>query len=194
MILNALKTGLFSHSADVIVNCLEVLTKISEVTFEMPIYPAVYQWFITSQEGGISAVLYVLKKFEDITKHVVSTIVAFAKDNLPSILKETIKSLYPSPREYTAAVNNFIHVLADDDKSRTELLDAGLIDYYLETSVSSADNDGKNSPEERTAALAFACDLWVLFPDKLKAREDLSAQIISTLKNVCVDKFRPLRI
>ena len=51
-----------------------------------------------------------------------------------------------------------------------------------------------NSPEERTAALAFVCNLWVLFPDKLKAREDLSAQIISTLKSVCVDKFRPLRI
>jgi len=143
MILNALKTGLFSHNAEVIASCLELLTKMSEVTFEMPIYPAVYQWFITSQEGGISAVLYVLKKFEDMTKDVVNTIVAFAKGNLPSILKETIKSLYPSPREYTAAINNFIHVLAEDDKTKNELLDTGLIDYYLETNISLADNDGK---------------------------------------------------
>ena len=143
MILNALKTGLFSHNAEVIASCLELLTKISEVTFEMPIYPAVYQWFITSQEGGISTVLYVLKKFEDMTKDVVNTIVVFAKDNLPSILKETIKSLYPSPREYTAAINNFIHVLAEDDKTKNELLDTGLIDYYLETNISLADNDGK---------------------------------------------------
>ena len=143
MILNALKTGLFSHNAEVIVCSLDLLTKISDVTFEMPIFPAIYQWFITTQEGGISAILYVLKKFEDLIKNVVTTLVAFSKGNLPSILKETIRSLYPSPREYISAVNNFIHVLAEDEKSRSELLDSGLVDYYLETNISSSDNDGK---------------------------------------------------
>ena len=109
----------------------------------MSIFPAIYQWFITTQEGGISAILYVLKKFEDLIKNVVTTLVAFSKRNLLSILKETIRSLYPSPREYISAVNNFIHVLAEDEKSRSELLDSGLVDYYLETNISSSDNDGK---------------------------------------------------
>lgn len=195
MILNALKTGLFSYNDDVILSCLELLTKVSEITFEMNIYPAVYQWFITTtQEGGISAILYVLKKHEDLINPVVFTMVAFAKGNLPNILKEIIRPLYPSPREYISMINNFTHVLAEEPHSRQELLDAGLIDYWLEHNISQADNDAKNSPEERTTSLAFVCDLWVLFPDKISDRGDIKNQIVSLLKKLCVEKFRPLRI
>jgi len=156
MIFNALKTGLFSYNSDVIISCLELLSKISEITFEMNIYSAVYQWFITTtQEGGISAILYILKKHEDLIKNVVSTLVAFSKGNLPNILKETIRPLYPSPREYISIINDFVHVLVDDPVSKEELLDAGLIDYWLETNIKISDSDGKNSPEERTTSIAF---------------------------------------
>lgn len=195
MVFNALKTGLFSYNDEVIVACLELLSKVSEVSFELSIFPAVYQWFITTtQEGGISAILYVLKKHEDLIKPVVATLVAYSKGNLPNILKEIIRPLYPSPREYVSIINNFTHVLAEDPKSREELLDSGLIDYYLENNTKQAENDSKTSPEERTTSLAFLCDLWVLFPEKLEAREDIKGQLISILKKLCLDKFRPLRI
>lgn len=45
-----------------------------------------------------------------------------------------------------------------------------------------SDNDGKHSPEERTAAIALMCDFWILFPNKLEVREDLANQIITMLK------------
>jgi len=195
MVLNALKTGIFSCNTDVITYCLELLTILSEVTFESSIFPAVYQWFITTtQEGGISAILYVLKKHEDLIKQVVSTLVAFSKGNLPNILKEIIRPLYPSPREYISVINNFVHVLAEEEVTRDELLDSGLIDFWLETNIKQADMEAKNSPEERTTSLAYVCDLWVLFPDKIDARDDLKLQLVNLLKKLSLEKFRPLRI
>jgi len=195
MVLNALKTGIFSCNTDVITYCLELLTILSEVTFESSIFPAVYQWFITTtQEGGISAILYVLKKHEDLIKQVVSTLVAFSKGNLPNILKEIIRPLYPSPREYISVINNFVHVLAEEEVTRDELLDSGLIDFWLETNIKQADMEAKNSPEERTTSLAYVCDLWVLFPDKIDARDGLKLQLVNLLKKLSLEKFRPLRI
>jgi hypothetical protein len=185
MVMNALKTGLFSYSDDVILMTLELLTKVSEVSYEMAIFPAVYQWFITTtQEGGVSALLYILKKHEDLITPVVFTLVSFAKGNLPNILKEVIKPLYPSPREYIAIINDFTHVLAEDEKAKDELLRSGLVDYWLEENIVQADNESTTSSEERTTSLAFICDLWVLFPEKLDEREDIKGQIISILKKL----------
>ena len=212
MIFNALKIGMFSYNDKVILACLEFFSKMSELTFEMSIYPAVYQWFITTtQEGGISAILYVLKKHEDLIKSVVSTLVSFSKGNLPSILKEIIRPLYPSPREYVSIINDFTHVLAESKETKRELLDSGLIDYWLEVNIRSANLDGnvdpqdegykggrsgynKVSPEEQTTSLSFVCDLWVLFPEKLEAREDLANQIINILKKLSSERFKPLRL
>lgn len=185
MVFNALKSGLFSHSDDVILLTLDLLTKISEVSFDMAIFPAVYQWFITTtQEGGVSALLYILKKHEDLIGPVVFTLVSFAKGNLPNILKEVIKPLYPSPREYIAIINDFTHVLAEEEKTKDELLGSGLVDYWLEENTNKADNESITSSEERTTSLAFICDLWVLFPEKLDAREDIKGQIVSILKKL----------
>lgn len=186
MIMNALKTGLFSYHDEVILSTLDLLSRISEVAFELSIFPAVYQWFITTtQEGGISALLYILKKHEDLIKPVVFTLVSFSKGNLPNILKEVIKPLYPSPRDYMAIINDFVHVLAEEQKTKEELLEAGLIDFWLEENLAQADNEAKASPEERTTSLAFVIDLWVLFPDKLNNREDIKGQIINVLKKLC---------
>ena len=108
----------------------------SELTYEMSIYPAVYQWFITTtQEGGISAILYVLKKHEDVIKSVVSTLLSSSKENLPSILKEITRPLYPSPREYVSIINNFTHALSENKETKRELLDSGLIDYWLKVNI-----------------------------------------------------------
>jgi hypothetical protein len=195
MIINALKTGLFSYNDEVILATCQLLTKISEVSFEMKFYPAIYQWFITTtQEGGISALLYILKKHEDLIGPVVFTMVAFAKGNLSNILKEVIKPLYPSPREFLAIINDFTHVLAQNEETRSEMLQSGLIDYWIDENISISDIEATASPEERTTSIAFVCDLWILFPDKLQEREDAKTQIINVLKLLSTDAFRPLRI
>lgn len=105
-----------------------------------------------------------------------------------------MRSLYPSPLEYVAIVNDFTHVLADNKEYRDEMLSSGLIDFWLEMNVRQADNDGNHSSEERTASIAFLADLWVLFTDKLYQREDLANQMLKVFKRASRDKYRPLRI
>ena len=74
------------------------------------------------------------------------------------------------------------------------MLSTGLIDYWLEISIRQADNDGAHSGEERTVAMAFLSDLWLMFPDRLYQREDLSSQILKVFKRSARDKYRPLRL
>mgnify|MGYP006279430489 CR=1 FL=1 len=51
-----------------------------------------------------------------------------------------------------------------------------------------------NSPEEKTTSLTFVWDIWVLFPEKLEAREDIANQLVNLLKKLCCEKFLPLKV
>ena len=105
-----------------------------------------------------------------------------------------MRSLYPSSLEYVAIVNDFTHVLAENKEYREEMLSSGLIDFWLEMNVRQAENDGNHSAEERTAAVSFLTDLWILFTEKLFQREDLGNQILRVMRRASRDRFRPLRI
>lgn len=148
----------------------------------------------STPEGGIKAILYTLKRHSDLIEPVVNCLLQFTKDSLFDIMKDLFKSLYPSGQEYISVISDFTHVLADTKEYRDDMLNTGMIDYWLEVHVRQADFDGSDSPEERTAAIAFLADLWTLFPDKLYQREDLADQILKVFKRAARDKFRPLRI
>ncbi len=85
-------------------------------------------------------------------------------------------------------------MLFKNKEANQELLEHGLLDQWIELAVRQSDNDGKHSPEERTAAIALVSDFWILFPNKLDVRDDLANQIITMLKRGSKDKYRPLRI
>lgn len=148
----------------------------------------------TTQEGGVKAVLYILKRHSDLIESVVNCFIQIAKGSLIDILKELLRTLYPAPLEYVAIANDFTHVLAENKEHREEMLSSGLIDYWLELALRQADGDGTHSQEERTVAIAFIADIWVLFTEKLFQREDLGNQILRVMKRASKDKFRPLRI
>jgi hypothetical protein len=195
MAMNVVKTGCFSHNYDVSQWCLRFITKLIYEFEDTPCTDALYEWFInTTQEGGIKAILYTLKRHSDLIENVVNCFIQFAKGSLIDILKELMRSLYPSPLEYIAIVNDFTHVLSENKEYREEMLSSGLIDFWLEFCVRQADNDGTHSSEERTAAVTFLSDMWVMFTEKLFQREDLGSQILRVLKRASRDRFRPLRL
>ena len=148
----------------------------------------------TTQDGGVRALLYTLKRHSDLIEGVVNWVIRYSKGNMIEILKDLMRNIYPSPVEYTTIVNDFTHVLVDNKEHKEELLSSGLIDFWIETHLRQADNDGNHSPEERTAAISFLSDLWMLFTDKLYQRDDLSNQLLKVFKRASRDRFRPLRI
>jgi hypothetical protein len=109
-------------------------------------------------------------------------------------MKDLFKSIYTSPQEYISVVSDFTHVLSETKEYKNDMLNTGLIDYWLEAHIRQADYDSNNTSQGRTAAIAFLADLWYLFPDKLYQREDLADQILRVFKRAARDKFRPLRI
>lgn len=133
MAMNAVKTGCFSHNYDVAQWCLRFITKLVYEFEESDCTDALYEWFInTTQEGGIKAILYVLKRHSDLIESVVNVFIQFAKGSLIDILKELMRSLYPSALEYIAIVNDFTHVLAENKEYKDEMISSGLIDFWLE--------------------------------------------------------------
>ena len=71
-----------------------------------------YEWFVNIQtDGGITSMLYVLKKNPELLSYVVSMICTFAKGRLTLVLRGVLKGLYPSPLEYVTIINDFLHVL-----------------------------------------------------------------------------------
>jgi hypothetical protein len=44
------------------------------------------------------------------------------------VFRDLLKSLYPSPIEYTTIVNDFIHIFTKNKEAQAELLEHGLLD------------------------------------------------------------------
>jgi len=195
MVLNTFKTGFFSHSSEVVQLCLRVMQKFGKSLIDGNQSKPTYDWFANIQsDGGITSALYVLKKHQELVDFVVNVMCVFSKGRLTYVFRDLLKSLYPAPLEYTSIINDFIYIIVKNEPAVQEILEHGLIDQWLEIVVKQADNDGKHSSEERTAAMALISDLWVLFPEKLKLREDLATQILTVMKRCSKDKNRPLRI
>jgi hypothetical protein len=55
--------------------------------------------------------LYVLKRHNELIDFVVNTMTTFSKGKMTYVFRDLLKSLYPSPLEYTAIVNDFIHII-----------------------------------------------------------------------------------
>lgn len=118
--------------------------------------------------------LYVLKKHSSQLENVVLGICAFSKGRISHVLNNLIKNLFPSPLEYIVMINDFLHVIIKNEDDKKEILDHGVVDFWLELGNKQADNDNKHSPEERTVAIAFLADIWEVFPEKLDLRDDLA--------------------
>ena len=142
----------------------------------------------------MTSMLYVLKKHNNQLGNVVNCICTFSKGRISHVLNSLIKNLFPSPLEYVVMINDFLHIIIKSKEFKQEIVDHGVVDFWLEMSIKQADNDNKHSSEERTVAVAFLADLWEVFPEKLDLRDDLAEKTLTMFKRGSKDKNRPLRI
>lgn len=129
MVLNTFKTGFFSHNSDVVVLACRCMQKFGKILLEGNLAKATYDWFANiQQDGGITSMLYVLKRHNELMEFVVNTMAVFAKGRMTYVFRDLLKSLYPSPLEYTTIVNDFIHLIYKNKDANAELLEHGLLD------------------------------------------------------------------
>ena len=97
MVLNTFKTGFFSHNQEVVVLCCRVMQKFGKCLIDGNLGKASYDWFgNVQQDGGITSMLYVLKKHNTLMNYVVNTMAVYSKNRMTYVFRDLLKSLYTS--------------------------------------------------------------------------------------------------
>ena len=90
-------------------------------------------------------------------------------------------------------VNDLFASMAETALARDAFMTSGVLDYWLEYAIRQADNDGRNTVDERVSALAFLGEVWTHKPAKIEQREEVANSILTMLKRGCRDRSKPLR-
>lgn len=71
-----------------------------------------------------------------------------------------------------------------------EVIESGLIDYWLDLTAREAENDGVHTQNERIASLALMTEIWLNFSDHIGEVEDRANTIVFMLKRACREPSR----
>lgn len=120
------------------------------------------KWFL-EKEGGLELSLHALKKHQDLGEEFVTFVSQFStvNDQLEQVYRYELKKHFVSPLEYVGQINDLFPFLVIAQSE--DLIRSGLIDFWLDSSMKQADNDGKHSYDERVAALTLLGELWLNF-------------------------------
>jgi hypothetical protein len=75
-----------------------------------------------------------------------------------------------------------------------EVFTSGLLDFWLDSCIRQADNDGKHSYDERIAALTLLTEIWLSYTSIVDQKEELANSVLQMLKRGARDRHRPIRI
>ena len=65
------------------------------------------------------------------------------------------RNAYPDSKDYIITMSNFISKLSEIRLAKQELLEAEIVDYWVEFCVREVDFDGVTNPDSRLAATGF---------------------------------------
>lgn len=74
------------------------------------------------------------------------------------------------------------------------VLEANLIDFWLDLTAREAENDGVHTVDERTAALSLMTEIWLNFSDYIGEQDDRANTIVFMLKRACREPYRLIRL
>lgn len=77
---------------------------------------------------------------------------------------------------------------------KNQIKDCGFVDYLIDFTLRAADNDGKNSYDERVGALFLMTEIWLNYTEIIDRKEDIMQQMIEVLKKGIRDTYKNLRI
>jgi hypothetical protein len=55
---------------------------------------------------------------------------------------------------------------------------SGILEFWLESCIRQADNDGKHSYDERISALTLVVEIWLSFTDFVDQKEELTNSLM----------------
>ncbi len=169
---------MYSHNIDICKWCSKLLTKVGyDFGQNQAMFEQAMSWFL-EKEGGLELSLHALKKHSDLTEDFVLFVQQFSSvnDQVEQVYKVEMKKYFSSPLEYTNAINDLLPFLSA--ACGEGIRRSCIIDFWVESCIRQADNDGKHSYDERIAALTLLAEIWLSFTDVIDSQKEEVANSI----------------
>lgn len=113
-------------------------------------------------------------------------------EQIAVMYKDEMQNHCRSTAEYVQVMSEIIGDLRDTREE--QIINSGLIDYWLDLTAREAENDGVHTVEERIAALCFMTEIWMNFTDYVGEVEDRANTIVFMLKRACREHNRLIKL
>jgi hypothetical protein len=154
LILNSLKPGFYSKSSDVALWTCKLLSKLGNDFYLRDMSAVGWEWFV-SNNGGLEGVLYCANKYSDVNENVVAVLHQFGRFNFIELFSHYMKIFISDPVQYMRSVQGFIRPLSEYKLAKEEIINSGVMEYWIDMACKNADADGRHDPLERCAALSI---------------------------------------
>lgn len=174
---------------------MQLLIESFELFDEAPALQEVaLSWFLSTEEGGLKRAIHALRHNPDQSGNFVAfcNVMCSVHEQIAVMYKDELQNHCRSTAEYV----NFIGEIIGSLKATREdqIINSGLIDYWLDLTAREAENDGVHTVEERITALGLMTEVWLHFQDHVGEVEDRANTIVFMLKRACREHNRLIKL
>ena len=80
---------------------------------------------------------------------VISVLVQFAKNNFLELFSLHLRNAYPESMQYLVAIHEFLTYFTEIRSAKEEILEARIVEYWIELSLREAEYDSGRSPSTK---------------------------------------------
>lgn len=192
--LNIFQAGLYSKSDEVALWTCKLLAKMASEFHLIGYSSKIWDWFTVKSTGGLKGVVYCMKKNQStITQSAITVIFQFGKYNFTDLFTRYLVNLFPKTNDYFRIISTFIQPFSDYKLSRDDIIEAGILEFWIDLACKKAAVEESNKPEDRAAALSLLTEIWIYFPNTVEGKYYYSDQIITLTQRANRDKNESLQ-
>lgn len=189
IILSSLQSGFLSKNSDTVLWTCRIFAKLGSDLFEHELLPQAWDWFVCSS-SGLESCLVSYSRFESqIQSQIINVLVQFGRNNFTELFTIQLRNSLPIPSDYLTTMDNFLQSLCEIRAAKSELLSAGILDYWVNLALQEAELEGPT----KLPSSNFLCNIWMLFPSLYENNENLAGETLALLKKLWRDKSRVLK-
>ena len=121
--------------------------------------PPAWDWFV-SEAGGLENCFLALKKFEyNVKAQIVSVLFQFGRNNIFELFSIQLRNYIPDSINYFTTMNQLLPSFCEIRSFKLELINGGVLDFWLEFGLRESDFDNKRPADVRLSGINFLCDI-----------------------------------
>lgn len=195
--LDIFKAGFYSKQPEVAVWTCKLLTKMATNFHKKGHGGAAWDWFIGKPAGGLNGIFHCITKSHGVSlEALVALLCEFGKYNYVELFTHYFKLLFKQEIDYLRTVTDLIQPLADYKISKEEIINSGVLSFWIDISIKRGDTDlnPNSKPEDRAILLSLLLEIWTNFPNVVEAKDEYADNIIKMAQRANRDKNESLQL